>query len=234
MPAILRRTWLPLFSLACAALALASCKPPEIPATGGLVATNRPGEQPAQPEATSATAAPVAPVDGPPAVGINQPPLERVAPAAPSAPAPSTPIVANPGLIPVDVASSGGVPPAGSQQPQSGSRASGTKPRGVPPIRLSAGIAVPQSLPMGTVMGLSVDYTVFGALDGSSRYVWVVSSQGGGDIDVEQKLAASGTLQAFFLKLRPEHRPFNCRIDEIAPGGRRTAVSNVAAMQTSY
>ena len=83
-------------------------------------------------------------------------------------------------------------------------------------------------------MGMSVDYAFAGGLNPSSKYVWVISSEGGGDVEAEVKLEVSGTLQSFVPKLRPEHRPFNCRIEEIAPSGRRIVVSNVAAMQTSY
>jgi hypothetical protein len=101
-------------------------------------------------------------------------------------------------------------------------------------IRLSAGIAVPQSLPTGTVMAMSVDYAIAGPLNQSSRFVWVAASQEGGNVEVAVQLQQSGTLQAFFRQLRPEHRPFNCYIEEVAPGGRRTRISNVATMQTNY
>jgi hypothetical protein len=143
---------------------------------------------------------------------------------------PSVPITANPDLIPVDVASSRGTPVEGRQPSPSQSPAS----RGVPAIRLSAGIAVPQSLPTGTAMGMSVDYQIAGPLNLSSQYMWVVSSQAGENVEVAAPLQTMGTLQAFFSQLRPEHRPFHCHIDEISPGGRRTRVSNVATMQTSY
>ena len=82
-------------------------------------------------------------------------------------------------------------------------------------------------------MGMSVDYTIRGALSRSSRYVWVISSEAG-EIEAEVKLAASGTLANFVPTLRPDDRPFNCRIEEITPGGRRVRVSNVATMQTNY
>jgi hypothetical protein len=219
-----KRFWLPLACLIGAALGISGCKPSDLPATGGLVATDRPVETAADPPLRAAahetTVAPQVEPALPPAAE-NPPPI------------PSTPIVASPGLIPVDVAS-GGSAQGGTQQPAGNPSSPPVAPRGVPPIRLSAGIAVPQSLPMGTVMGMSVDYQVFGALNGSSRYVWVVSSEGGGNVEVAMPPQSEGTLQAFFLKLRPEHRPFNCHIDEIAPGGKRTRVSNVAAMQTNY
>lgn len=222
-----RRRWLPLVCLAAASLILPGCKP-EIPTAGGLVATDRPVE--------SAAADVVAAEPGEAATASSSwEPVPAIVPAPASdqtPPPPSIPIVANPGLIPVDEASSRG-PQVGVQQPAD-SQSTAPAARGVSSIRLSAGIAVPQSLPMGTVMAMSVDYAIAGPLNNSSRYVWVVSSQAGENVEVAVQPKVTGTLQAFFLKLRPEHRPFNCHIEEISPGGRRTRVSNVATMQTNY
>ena len=143
---------------------------------------------------------------------------------------PSIPIVANPGPIPVDVASGGNQ--QGSAQPAGGQSAP-SQPRERVQFRLKAGVAVPQSLPTGTAMGMSVDYQA-GGLNQSSRYVWVVTSEGGGNVEQAFQPRTQGTLQTFFLDLRPEHRPFNSHIEEVSPGGQRTRVSNVAVMQTSY
>lgn len=222
------RFGLPLVIVVGIALMATGCKPPDMNATGGLVAMDRPAE-------------PAAPADPAARGGIDvsaPPPMaEQLQPASPTAapenvaPPPSIPIVANPGLIPVDEASSRGAQD-GNQQP------AGNPPmpasRGGSAFRLSAGVAVPQSLPMGTVMAMSVDYQIAGPLNNSSKYVWVVTSEGGGNVEVPLQPEVQGTLQAFFLQLRPEHRPFNCHIDEVSPGGRRTRVSNVATMQTSY
>jgi hypothetical protein len=221
------RRWLPLVCLATAGLLLPGCKP-EIPTAGGLVATDRPEESAAVDEAAAQPAH----------AASTSLPTEQASPAAlppiieSSPPSTSIPIVANPGLIPVDEASSRG-PQGGVQQP-AGSQSPPGAARGNASMHLSAGVAVPQSLPMGTVMAMSVDYAISGPLNNSSRYVWVVTSQGGGNVEVAMQPQVTGTLQAFFLALRPEHRPFNCHIEEISPGGRRTRVSNVAAMQTNY
>ncbi|HUE71603.1 MAG TPA: hypothetical protein VMP01_12025 [Pirellulaceae bacterium] len=222
-----RRRWLPLVCLTAASLVLPGCKP-EIPTAGGLVATDRPVESAAA-DGVAADPGEVA------AASLSWEPVPAIVPAPASdqtPPPPSIPIVANPGLIPVDEASSRGSQgdasqPAGSQSPPAAVR-------GTASIRLSAGVAVPQSLPMGTVMGMSVDYAIDGPLNNSSRYVWVVSSQAGENVEVAMQPKVTGTLQLFFLKLRPENGPFNCHIDEISPGGRRTRVSNVATMQTNY
>ena len=51
----------------------------------------------------------------------------------------------------------------------------------------------------------------------------------------EVKLEASGNLSAFFLKLKPEHRPFSARIEEVTPGSkRRTVISNELPLKTDY
>ena len=217
--AMIRPSGLPLVCLAAAMISLAGCKP-DVP--GGLVAADRPTDPAAQQAAAepsdgiaAASPQPVAP-SSPPATGEEWPP--------------SIPIVANPGLIPVDVASGGGQ--QGSAQP-AGSQSAAIQPRARTLFRLSAGVAVPQSLPTGTAMGMSVDYQS-GGLNQSSRYVWVVKSEGGGNVEQPFEPLAQGTLQTFFLDLRPEHRPFNSHIEEISPSGRRTRVSNVAVMQTSY
>jgi hypothetical protein len=101
---------------------------------------------------------------------------------------------------------------------------------------LSAGVALPQLLPEGTQIGVSVDYKVSGRLNGSARYALVVESSAG-PIAVPVKLSPEGgTLQGFLpLSVRPEHKPFSARVEELAPGSRRSViVSNRLDLQTSY
>ena len=51
----------------------------------------------------------------------------------------------------------------------------------------------------------------------------------------EVKLEDSGNLSAFFLKLKPEHRPFSARIEEVTTGSkRRTIISNELPLKTDY
>jgi hypothetical protein len=100
-------------------------------------------------------------------------------------------------------------------------------------IQLSAGIAVPQFLPTGTCMSLSVDYSL-SAAPRASHYLWVVKSASG-EIVNEVKLESSGNLSAFFQQLRPEHRPFSVRIEEVPAGSKsRTVVSNELTLKTDY
>jgi len=101
-------------------------------------------------------------------------------------------------------------------------------------IHLSAGIAVPQSLPVGTVMAISVDYERYAELKTSSRYALVVKSTGG-EIVNEVQLQPSGNLSVFIQQFKPEHRPFTARIEELTLGSnRRTIVSNEVTLKTDY
>ncbi len=90
-----------------------------------------------------------------------------------------------------------------------------TKRAATTAIKLSAGVALPQSLPTGTAMGMSVDY-VFQAGDPlpSQAYVWVIEPGKGSQVKQAVQLKRSGTLQAFFTQLRPEHGPFQSHIED--------------------
>ena len=102
-------------------------------------------------------------------------------------------------------------------------------------IRLSAGVALPQLLPDGTQIGVSVDYSIRGNMQSSSRYLLIVASSAG-EISVPVTLnEQGGTYQGFLpLDVRPEHKPFRARIDEVSPSGVRTPISNSADLVTSY
>ena len=102
-------------------------------------------------------------------------------------------------------------------------------------VNLSAGVAVPQLLPEGTQIGVSVDYTLSGSPKSSCRYLLVVESKEG-DTPVPIKLdPQGGTFQGFLPpSVRPEHQPFRARIDEVDPQGGRVRISNSAVLATSY
>jgi hypothetical protein len=103
-----------------------------------------------------------------------------------------------------------------------------------PSILLSAGIALPQLLPDGTQLGVSVDYRVSGSLK-SSRYVLVLESNAGAISVPVQLSSAGGTLQGFFPpSVRPEHQPFRARIDEFPATGKSVPASNTLPLRTSY
>ncbi|MGI8977729.1 MAG: hypothetical protein ACR2FY_00740 [Pirellulaceae bacterium] len=190
----------------------------------------------AVPTAQPVSAAPSAsPTPSPPSAGFSLP-IGGEMPAAPATPA-SVPSPAPYGsdqgssTIPVPSLQPQGSP--GLSSPAKSSAGSSAEAPGHS-IHLSAGIAVPQSLPTGTVMAISVDYSSNAALHPSARYLWVIKSAAGEAVN-EVKLEDSGNLSAFFLQLRPEHRPFSARIEEVTPGSkRRTVISNELPLKTDY
>ncbi len=96
-------------------------------------------------------------------------------------------------------------------------------------VRLSTGVALAQTLVDGTQMGFSVTYQFSGAEPKpSSKYVWVIQRGDGARVEIPAQIMAtseSGTLQTFVGPWRPEHGPFKCHIEEIAPRGSRRLIS---------
>jgi hypothetical protein len=188
----------------------------------------------------------------------NAPPGPPPLPAAPLPP--PVPVTEEPASAePTTIAASGqaedsagqSVPETGSTANDEQSPAAGTEPpeaRAPEPtqvptagansgqfISLSAGVAVPQLLPEGTQVGVSVDYSLRREPNASCRYFLVVES-GAGAIEVPVKLEPrGGNFQGFLPpSVRPEHLPFRVRIDEVPPKGERVRVSNSAPLATSY
>ena len=84
-----------------------------------------------------------------------------------------------------------------------------------PPIQLSAGVALPQTLPDGTAMGFSVDYQfVQGQPDPNAAYVWVIERSQGTPSRQSVKLSPRGTLQGFVAEFRPEEGPFQTHLED--------------------
>ena len=146
------------------------------------------------------------PVDSP-AEGEWAVPAEPGPPATPVAPA-SDPFISAPPVEPEPVA----VEPRPPTTPPPAAYAQ-------PSIQLSAGVALPQSLPTGTTMGFSVDYQFTAGEPGSSPYVWVIKPSKGQTIKQPVQLRARGTLQGFCPPLRPENGPFSTHIEN-AQGNR--------------
>ena len=82
------------------------------------------------------------------------------------------------------------------------------------PIKLSMGVALAQTLPTGTAMGMSVEYEfTAGEPLPSNSYVWVIEPAKGKPVRQPVQLQRSGTLQAFFSQLKPEQGPFSAHIE---------------------
>ncbi|MBN1591033.1 MAG: hypothetical protein JW888_16085 [Pirellulales bacterium] len=117
-------------------------------------------------------------------------------------------------------------PPEPSWPAVSPPPASVPQPSAAPSIRLSAGVALPQSLPTGTAMGMSVDYVfTAGQPESSRQYVWVIEPATGDPVKQPVQLSPSGTLQAFFPQLRPDHGPFLTHVESSDGSRLSTSVS---------
>jgi hypothetical protein len=203
---------LSLFGIAL--LLLAGCEP-KGPVTTQGVLTRTAANPPLPP-----------PPPGTPAAEVEQKanPFDRGSPAANESPAPATPPAA---ASPETTAYS--PPPTEPTFTPTQPTASASKPS----IRLSVGIALPQTLPDGTQVGVSVDYKLTsGSLNASAKYLWVIESRQG-ETAMEVNLKAQGGNLAGFLpiSIRPEDSPFKARIDELSSSGSRTRVSNVESLR---
>ena len=94
-------------------------------------------------------------------------------------------------------------------------------------VTLSAGTALPQSLPTGTTMSFSVDYTLRERPAGSSvQYFWVIERTTGSPISIPVQLKARGNLVRLLPGWRPEHGPFRGYISaRTSSGGQVKQVS---------
>jgi hypothetical protein len=163
-------------------------------------------------------------------VPASDPPIAKnsALPAASTAEYP----VAAPGAVAAQTPNAAPNQPA---EPAATSPAQSLPTRETPPVHLSAGVALPQLLPEGTQIGVSVDYRVRGNLN-ASRHVLVIESAVE-TIAVPVELSSQGgTLQGFCpLSVRPEHKPFRARIEELSASSRsRQPVSNTVDLATSY
>jgi hypothetical protein len=100
-------------------------------------------------------------------------------------------------------------------------------------VRLSAGVALAQTLPDGTGMLFSIDYRfTAGGPDRYTRYAWVITPQNAKPLRQEVLLREEGTLQAIMRGMVPEVGPFQCHLEALSRGSSRPAViSDVAPMR---
>jgi hypothetical protein len=147
-------------------------------------------------------AAPVAPPKASPAPRPGPgtlPPGTSAAAASPPASAPPNPPVSS--------------PPAAAPQPSASNLPSVAAQ---PQVRLSAGVALPQTLPDGTAMGFHVDYQfVQGQPPSNSqnRYFWVIRRAQGQPARLGVQLQQKGELDTF-IPWRPEEGPFQSHIED--------------------
>jgi hypothetical protein len=98
--------------------------------------------------------------------------------------------------------------------------------------QLSAGVALPQTLPSGSQFCFSVDYQFTrGWPRSSGRYYWVIEPTGAPPLVVPATLQKKGTLMLIESGVRPEAGPCRCYLVEAVSASQRRRISNVAAMK---
>ena len=90
-------------------------------------------------------------------------------------------------------------------------------------IRLSAGVALPQTGPEGTLMSFSVDYEFTQGKPSSSGYVWVIERTHGVPARQSVQLAKQGNLPILIQGWRPEDGPFQTYMEDRS-GNRLSAL----------
>jgi hypothetical protein len=76
-------------------------------------------------------------------------------------------------------------------------------------IALSAGVALPQSLPDGTAILCSMDYRWTGIPPDNAQYLWVVKLGNGRQVTGTANVTESkGTIPVVLRRVRPEEGPF--------------------------
>ncbi len=191
----------PVAPLLSAALVLLGCSDYEMASDYGGAADSRPSLEEA---------------DSPPAAGPDGETAEpgpAQGPGAEQASAPSVP------PSQTDAVGQTPVEPVAPRPRPAPSTPSQPVPSQRPAIKLSAGVAVPQSLPTGTAMGVSVDYRFIAGQPGSSPYLWVIQPGKGQTAKKPVQLQPQGNLQMFVLQFRPENGPFHTHIED-AQGNR--------------
>jgi hypothetical protein len=157
--------------------------------------------------------------------------IENAAP-----PAPAGKVLPGPGTQ-----QAGAVPPGQAPPPAGGFAAPQNNPQAPPAvagaavtfaIRLSAGTALPQTGPEGTLMSFSVDYQAAGYQPPSgARCVLVVERGDRKRVEQPAEIAASGTWAVFVQGWPPESGPFQAHVEEITEAGSRRTVSATVPLQ---
>lgn len=118
-----------------------------------------------------------------------------------------------------------------SQQTQSPRYPSASEPVR-PPVRLRAGVALPQTGPEGTLMSFSVDYEFTSeSPQTSSQYRWVIRDKNGMAGAVPVKLNRQGNLMVMVGNLRPEQGPYESWLEEKPRSGDVRVLSNYEEMR---
>ncbi|MCA9174166.1 MAG: hypothetical protein KDB14_06725 [Planctomycetales bacterium] len=105
--------------------------------------------------------------------------------------------------------SSGGTPAPGSADNMEGgvgttnSTANTPGAPAAPHVRLSTALALAQTLPSGTAMGFSVEYTFLAGYVPNGRYVWIIQPPSGPAVALPVQLSRRGALTQFVPQWGP-------------------------------
>ena len=84
----------------------------------------------------------------------------------------------------------------------------------MPSIQLSAGVALPQTGPDGTLMSFSVDYEFVEGEPSSEGYVWVIERAHGSACEATGQVVEAGQPSILIPGWRPEDGPFQTHIED--------------------
>ena len=99
-------------------------------------------------------------------------------------------------------------------------------------VRLSAGVALPQTGPTGRLMSFSIDYQFTrGGPTPEVRYVWVIERTKGKPAAQLVRLNDKGTLRTFIPGWRPEEGPFQTYVEELSKDGSRRKISRAVSLR---
>ncbi len=122
-----------------------------------------------------------------------------------------------------------GAPGTGGSPARSGNRNTGPR---MPRVKLSAGVALPQSLPTGTAMGFSVDYAFeTGTPPRNVRFLWVIQPSKGKAIEKAIRPRSKGTQRTFAKDSKPEQGPFECYFAAVV-NGKKVPISAKVQLQS--
>lgn len=164
----------------------------------------RPAADKADDTADDARPSPPPPPPPPPSAPANQPEQPE---------ADAADRQGGPPVEPVMVPPTATVPEPPAAKPQAAPTTA--KLPAAPSIRLSAGVALAQTLPTGTAMGFSVDYEFTeGQPNPRSSYVWVIEPGKGPPAKFMVRLSSKDNLMMFVPKWRPENGPFQTHLED--------------------
>jgi hypothetical protein len=101
------------------------------------------------------------------------------------------------------------------------------------PVKLSAGVALAQTGPEGTLMSFSVDYRFLdGKPDKEGRYLWIIQPAVGDPLELPVQLKKKqDTLMRLVPEWKPDIGPFKTQLVEVAKDGTQKKLSELTPLR---